>query len=64
MYMNCRKCKGRMFVDRIFSEKAHIEIFCVMCGVRKMLDKEKSVFAAWLMKRETEHSLAVSVSAP
>lgn len=60
--MWCKKCTGRVFVDRIFSEKSHIELFCVMCGMRRMLDKEKSVFAAWLLKKETAHSLAVSAS--
>ncbi len=60
--MTCQKCHGRVFVDRIFSEKSHIELFCILCGKRWMLDKEKSRFAAVLLKQETEHAHAVSAS--
>lgn len=60
--MNCKKCSGRVFVDRAFSEKKHIELFCIMCGARWMLDKEKNGFAGWLMKLETALRNAVAVS--
>lgn len=61
--MNCKKCGGRVFVDRIFSERKHVELFCIGCGKRWMLDKEKSGFAAWLLKVEAAHANAVTVSA-
>lgn len=59
--MQCKKCNGKVFVDRLFSEKKHLELVCVCCGKRWMLDKEKSVFAAWLLKQEEAHAQAVVV---
>ncbi len=60
--MHCKKCKGRVFVDRIFSEKKHVELACIVCGKRWMLDKEKNRFAAWLLKQEQAHANAVTVT--
>lgn len=60
--MQCKKCTGKVFVDRIFSEKRHLELFCIMCGKRWMLDKEKSRFAAWLLNQEIAHANAAAVS--
>lgn len=60
--MNCKKCEGRVFLDRTYSEKQHIELFCIMCGARWMLDKNKNRFAAWLTKMETALSNAASVT--
>lgn len=50
--MKCQKCRGTVFVDRAFSEKQHVELACLRCGKRWMLNKEKGVFAQWLMKKE------------
>lgn len=60
--MKCRKCGGRVCVDRIFSEKKHLELFCMLCGKRWMLDKEKNVFASWLLKAEQSHANAVALT--
>lgn len=60
--MNCMKCGGRVFVDRVYSEKKHVELFCIICGNRWMLDKTKSKVAAWLWKLETAHAHAVTAS--
>jgi hypothetical protein len=60
--MTCRKCGGRVFVDRVFSEKKHIEVACILCGKRGMADKEKNPFAAWLLKKEVEHANAITMS--
>jgi hypothetical protein len=60
--VTCNKCSGKVFVDRIFSEKKHLELFCIMCGKRWMLDKEKSKFAAWLLTKELAHANAAAVS--
>jgi hypothetical protein len=46
-------------VDRIFSEKKHVELYCILCGTRWMLDKETNRFAAWLLKMEQAHANAV-----
>lgn len=60
--MHCKKCNSRVFVDRLYSEKKHIELMCVGCGKRWMLNKEKNRFAAWLLKVEEAHAHAVTVT--
>jgi hypothetical protein len=60
--MNCAKCNGRVFVDRVFSQKSHIELFCVMCGKRWMLNKNTSRLAIWLEKIEEKHAKSFSIS--
>ena len=46
--MNCKRCKGRVFVDRAFSQKLRIELFCIMCGKRWMIKKDGNVLGLWL----------------
>lgn len=60
--MTCGKCSGRVFVDRVFSQKLHIELFCVMCGKRWMLNRETNRFAKWLDQRDIEHAKSLSIS--
>jgi len=50
--MKCKKCNGRVFVDRVFSQKLHIELFCIMCGKRWMVNKDTSSLGKWLEQRE------------
>jgi len=50
--MYCVKCNGRVFVDRVFSQKLHMELFCIMCGFRVMINKETSKFGKWLDQKE------------
>jgi hypothetical protein len=52
--MVCKKCKGRMFVDRVHSAHNHIECFCINCGARKMYHPPSKYgkFAIWLDKTE------------
>lgn len=49
--MFCKKCKGRVFLDQVFSENNHQELFCVRCGKRWMISKDKGAFGAWLTSR-------------
>jgi hypothetical protein len=58
----CKKCHGRIFVDRIFSERSHVELFCVICGKRWLLDKYKNALAAYLARAEIEYNNAVTLS--
>lgn len=51
--IKCKKCKGRMFVDRQYSSIDHLEIFCILCGSRRFYrppaDSEEG---RWLLIRE------------
>lgn len=35
----CRKCNGRVFIDRVHSNNGDIDLFCIKCGMRWMLHK-------------------------
>jgi hypothetical protein len=60
--MWCQKCNGRVFIDRVFSQKLHAELFCIMCGKRWMINKETSKFGKWLEKRERLHQKSFVIS--
>jgi hypothetical protein len=60
--MKCQRCKGRVFVDRVFSQKLHIELFCILCGKRWMINKELNVFAKWLDQNDRAHAKNYSIS--
>jgi len=52
--LHCKKCNGRVFIDRVFSQKTRIELFCIMCGKRWFINKNKSGFAKWLEQKENK----------
>ena len=60
--MTCGKCNGRVFVDRVFSQKLHVELFCIMCGKRNMINKETSAFGRWLENVENQNSKNYGIS--
>jgi len=59
--LNCKKCKGRVFVDRIYSQNLRIELFCILCGKRWMVKRDNR-FGAWLAKREEMTQLGYGIS--
>ena len=60
--INCKKCGGRVFIDRVFSQKLHMELFCVMCGKRWMVNKETSALGKWLERKEMLYEKDFSIS--
>lgn len=50
--MKCKKCAGRLFLDRVFSDNMSFETFCILCGDRKFVKKD-SELGKWLQKQET-----------
>lgn len=60
--MTCGKCSGRVFVDRVFSQKLHIELYCIMCGKRVMINRETSAFGRWLDQKEEKYKKSFSIS--
>jgi hypothetical protein len=49
--MTCKKCGGRMFLERMFSENKNFETSCLVCGARNFIDKG-SKLGQWLDKKE------------
>jgi len=60
--MHCRRCGGRVFIDRVFSQKLHIELYCLLCGRRWMINKEMSIFGRWLDEKELEQRKTFGIS--
>jgi hypothetical protein len=60
--MWCAKCSGRVFVDRVFSQMLHVELFCILCGKRWMINKETNKFGKWLKKQDQEYAKNFSIS--
>jgi hypothetical protein len=60
--MTCAKCEGRVFIDRVFSQKLHMELFCILCGKRWQLNKETNRFARWLENTEDRFKKDFSIS--
>lgn len=51
--------KGRMFVDRVFSENRNYEVVCLNCGTRRFVAKNTR-FGQWLDNREEQFANAAS----
>lgn len=60
--MKCNKCQGRVFLDRVFSQKLHVELFCILCGKRWMVNKDTSALGRWLEQLETKQQKTLSIS--
>jgi hypothetical protein len=51
--IKCKKCNGRMFIDRQYTEINNLEIYCIKCGERKFFHPpNNSQEGRWLLKRE------------
>lgn len=57
--MNCKGCKGRVLVDRVFTSETHIELFCFSCGKRWVFShpQNRGSFAQWIWKTEKTYML-------
>ena len=60
--MWCKKCDGRVFIDRVFSQKLHAELFCILCGRRWMVNKETNALGRWLDQKDRELGKEYSIS--
>lgn len=49
--MECKRCNGHMFLDRVFSDNKNYEIYCILCGERRFINRN-SVLGIWLEKKE------------
>ena len=58
--MNCRRCTGRVFLDRTFSDNKNYELYCILCGDRQFVSKDTEL-GKWLDKKERERQFARSL---
>ena len=51
--ISCKKCKGRIFVDRQYSSAQHMETYCMVCGERRFFHPPTgSEEGRWLLAKE------------
>lgn len=51
--IKCKRCRGRMFVDRQYSKIDHLEVYCLYCGNRIFFNPPtRSSEGAWLLQKE------------
>jgi predicted nucleic acid-binding Zn-ribbon protein len=51
--LTCKRCKGKIFVDRQFNNEFHIETYCIRCGERKFYhNPQESKEGRWLLLKE------------
>jgi hypothetical protein len=49
----CKRCKGRMFIDRLYTTMDHLEVYCIACGDRKFYrPPSESAEGKWLLQKE------------
>lgn len=55
--MFCKKCQGKVMVDRTLSSDYHVELYCLRCGKRWSLryPEKYGGFGKWIMKMEALH---------
>jgi hypothetical protein len=56
--MTHQKCGGSVFVDRVFTHELRLDLFCLRCGNRWFVKRNKGAFGAWLNKLEILRELA------
>ena len=51
--MLCKKCGGRVFIDRQYTSVDHLETFCILCGTRNFFHPpSQSLEGRWLLEKE------------
>jgi len=49
----CKRCSGRIFIDRQYTSVQHIEIYCITCGFRQFFHPpSESRRGKWLISQE------------
>lgn len=53
--MLCKKCDGKVMVDRTLGSDIHVELYCLRCGKRWSLryPEKYGGFGIWIMNKET-----------
>ena len=57
--MFCKKCNGKVMVDRTLSSDIHIELYCLRCGKRWSLRHPEKYggFGVWIINQETLYQM-------
>ena len=56
--IKCTKCKGKMFVDRVFLSYDHLELYCLLCGKRDIYHNVErfGTKITWIMDLEKQRA--------
>lgn len=54
MTIKCRKCKGRVLIERALSNDTHLELYCILCGKIWIFKypEGQTGFVKWLWQKE------------
>lgn len=55
--MNCNRCGGREFLDRVFTDNVSFETSCLHCGKRTFVGKSTEL-GKWLTLKERKMARA------
>jgi hypothetical protein len=61
--MWCKRCTGKVLVDRVFTSDTHVELFCFNCGKRWVYHHpiNKEAFVVWIWKAEKSYMVHSSM---
>lgn len=57
----CRRCNGRAFLDRVYTDNKNFETSCILCGDRRFIGKETEI-GQWIQKQELRRMAERSLS--
>ena len=60
--MKCKRCTGRVLVDRVLTADTHLELYCMACGKRWSFHypQHQPFFVLWLHQKEKQLSRKTS----
>lgn len=50
--MNCKSCRGRVVIDRAYSDDRRIELGCIRCGKDWIIKDLTNPFFRFLVRKE------------
>lgn len=61
--LKCGKCKGRQFVDRVYTSEVHLELYCINCGKRDMYHypQNHGERALWIFNQEKARAKSLNI---
>ena len=58
--IKCRRCGGRAFLDRVYTDNKNFETSCLLCGDRRFIGRETEL-GQWIQKVEKKRMVAKSL---
>lgn len=57
--LKCKRCTGRMFLDRQYTKVDYLETYCLTCGYRVFFNPPSaSSEGTWLLQKEKSRAMS------